>query len=430
MQTVDTPIVPFWNRLRAISLYALRGESLTTLIVLSACSLLTFLPFVGGLVRLLIAVALYKFGFEVLRATADGNMDPPAGGLRIDESAGWRAVRLQICFILLTVIVMVLLGPIAGLIAAVVLAFGWPGAMMSLAIDESVPHALNPITWLSIMGRLGWPYFVATLLCFVIYLSMANAQALFGRFLPSVAAIVVAQFLSGYALATTFHLMGYLVYQYQDELGYASGQQYVSSPQVAALNRPVDPDREVLDQTETLIRDGKVEDAVKLLEDQLRIRGGADNAHQQYRKLLRLTGNKDGLLQHGREYLSSLFARDKPHLAVDIARECVETDPTFAPTRAEETTWIAHKAAQAGQSQTALRLLSGFHRRYPQNADIPKNYLLAATLMFERFNRDKDAHALLTQLQKNYPGHELQPRIAEQLALVERMLSKAPEKPA
>lgn len=424
MQTADTPIVPFWNRLRAISLYALHGESLTTLIVLSACSLLTLLPIVGGLVRLLVTVAIYKYGFEVLRATADGRLDPPSGGLRIDESAGWRAIRLQVCFILLTVAAILLLGPLAGLLVAIVLAFGWPGAMMSLAIDESVAHALNPVTWLSIMARLGWPYFVATLLCFVIYLSMANAQALFTPFLPFVAAIVVAQFLSGYALVTTFHLMGYLVYQYHDELGYAPDQ-----PASAPI-RPADPDREVLDQTEALIRDGKAEDAAKLLHDHLRSRGGADGAHLQYRKLLRLGADKEGLLHHGREYLSSLFARGKDNLAVDIARECLELDPAFVPARAEETTWVAHKAAQLGQSQTALHLLSGFHRRYPESADIPKNYLLAATLMFERFNRDKEAHALLTQLQKNYPGHELQPRISAQLALVERMLNPAPGKPA
>jgi hypothetical protein len=430
MSTVVTPIVPFWNRLRAISFYALRGESLVTLIVLSACALLILLPIVGGIVRLLITVAFYKYGFEVLRATADGYMDSPSGDSRLDKSAGWRAIRLQACFILLTILAIVLLGPIAGLIVAIVLAFGWPGAMMSLAIDESVPHALNPITWLSIMARLGWPYFVATLLCFVIYLSMANAQSLFVRFLPYVAAIVVAQFLSGYALVTTFHLMGYLVYQYQDELGYTSSQQFVSSPQAAALNRPIDPDREVLDQTQTLIRDGKIEDAVKVLEDHLRGHGGADNAHVQYRKLLRLTGDKDSLLQHGREYLSSLFARDKGQLAVDVARECVELDPAFALSSAETTTWVAHKAAHVGQSQTALRLLSGFHKRHPQSADIPKNYLLAANLMFERLNRDQDAHALLTQLKKNYPDHELQSQISAQLALVERMLNQAPGKPA
>ncbi|HEX7914372.1 hypothetical protein [Rudaea sp.] len=424
MQTAATPVVPFWNRLRTISLYAFRGESLITLIVLSACSLLSLLPGVGVIIRLLVTVAFYKFGFEVLHATADGRMDPPAGGLRVEESSGWSAIWLQTGFIALAVLALLLFGPVFGLIAVIVLAFGWPGAMMSLAIDGSVSHALNPVTWLSIMSRLGWPYFVATLLCLVIYVSMANAQALFAPFLPSVLAIFLAQFLSGYALVTTCHLMGYLVHQYQDELGYVSDQP------ASAPTPPRDPDRDVLDQTEALIRDGKAEEAAKLLHAQLRSRGGADTAHLRYRKLLRLIGDRDGQLQHGREYLSSLVARDKEILAVDIARECAELDPAFAPTRAEETTWVAHKAAQLGQSQTALRLLSGFHRRHPDSADIPKNYLLAATLMFERFNRDKDAHALLTQLQKSYPGHELQPRIAQQLAIVERMLNQAPAKPA
>ncbi|MDR2012537.1 MAG: hypothetical protein LBQ20_05760 [Rhodanobacter sp.] len=423
MPLVNPPIVPFWNRLRTISLYALRGEALITLIALSVCTPLTLLPGVGGIVRLLIIAALYKYGLEALRATADGRMDPPSGGLHVDESAGWRAIGLQVCFIVLAALAVIWLGPVAGLIVAIVLAFGWPGAMMSLAIDENVLHALNPVTWLSIMGRLGWPYFVAALLCFVIYLSMSNAWLIFVPFLPLLVAIVIAQFLSGYTVVTTFHLMGYLVYQYQDELGYVSGQQ------AAVPNQPIDPDREVLDQAEALVCDGKLEDAAKLLEDHLRARGGMDNMHLQYRKLLRLTGDKQGLLKHGRTYLSSLFARDKPNLAIDIFRECAELDPAFVPARAEETTWIAHKAVQLGHGRIAIHLLWGFHQRYPQSTDIPKNYLLVATLMFERFNRDKDAHALLTQLRKKYPGHELQPRISAQLALIERMFDKGLEKP-
>jgi hypothetical protein len=420
MMHASDPIVPFWNRLREISLYPLRGDALMTIGLLAMCRLFTLLPGVGWMVGLAIWVGVYKYGFEVLRASANGRLEPPVGSMNVDEELGWSALRLQAGFVALNVLAFVFLGPVVGAVASIVLAFGFPGAIMSLAIDENVLHALNPATWLSVMARLGWPYFIAVLLCLLINASMANVQAMLLPFLPFFVAIVVFYFVAHYAVVATFHLMGYLIYQYHDELGYT-----VEAP-LKLRTAAADPDQDLLDQAAALVRDGNPDGATELLREHLRSRGGSDGVHRQYRKLLRLANARDELLRHGREYLSILVAQDKDKQAVELARECCELDPAFAPAQPEEITRVAHTAAQLGQPQLVVRLLSGFHKRFPKSRDIPKNYLLVAKLLNERLGKDAEAHALLLQLKKAYPDHELRSEIDARLALIERMLKPAP----
>jgi tetratricopeptide (TPR) repeat protein len=419
LQTPD-PIVPFWNRLRDISLYATRGDALMTIGLLAICRLFTLLPGVGWVVGLAIWVGVYKYGFEVLRASANGRLEPPVGSMNVDEELGWSALRLQAGFVALNILCYVFLGPVVGIAASVLLAFGFPGAIMSLAIDENVLHALNPLTWLQVMGRLGWPYFIAALLCLVINASMSNVQGMLLPFLPFFIALPLFYLLAHYAVITTFHLMGYLMYQYHAELGY--------TVEVPLKLRTIadDPDQDLIDQSAALVRDGKPEAATELLAEQLHSRGGSDGVHVQYRKLLRLANDRGRLLQHGRQYLSVLLAQDKDKQAVSLAGECLGLDPAFAPAQPEEITRIAHKAAQLGQPQLVLGLLSGFHKRFPKSRDIPQNYLLVAKLLNERMGKDAEALALLQQLKKTFPDHELIPEIDQRAALIERMLKTAP----
>ncbi|HEX6831911.1 MAG TPA: hypothetical protein VF132_00140, partial [Rudaea sp.] len=215
-----------------------------------------------------------------------------------------------------------------------------------------------------------------------------------------------------------FHLMGYLLYQYHEELGFQPTATQLSRP----LTKP-DPDQEVLDEAAAFVRDGKPEAATDLLRSTLRGRGGTPAVHTQYRKLLRLKGDNEELLRHGREYMNILLAQDKDRMAIELLRECQGIDATFGPTEADAITQLAQRAAQLGQPQVALRLLSGFHKRFPKSKDIPRNYLLVATLMHERMNQDEQACGLLRYLKATYPQHELAPQFDAKLAEIEKIIA-------
>lgn len=419
----DQPIVPFWQRLSEITRYPAQPAALITIGVLALARLLGLLPgLTGWFLDLLVTVALYRFAFEVLRATANGRMEPPEGMGEIDQSSGWLAIWLQLIFIIIGVLLVVLLGWI-GIALCVLMLVGYPGAVMSLAIDQNLGHALNPGTWMQIMTRLGWPYFVAFGLILVIFISAGNAQAWLAELLPLIIGLPVFHFISGYALIATFHLMGYLIWQYQDELGYTP-----NTPHLPLSNPNADPDQAVLDDVAQMVRDGETDMAYETLRAHLRERGGTEALHTQYRKLLRVRGDSTELIRHGREWLPMLLAQDREKAAVELCRELVELDPTFVVNDAESNTRLARRAAALGQTQLALRLINGFHKRHPKSADIPEMYLLAARLLSERMGKDAEAKALLAQIRTAYPDHALLPQIDALLKLIDSVNSA--KKPA
>lgn len=423
MNTSSPAITPFWQRLREITLYPSRPAALMTVVLLALLRLLAFLPGVGWIVGLAIWVAVYKYAFEVLRDSANGRTEPPEGSLNVDESLGWGGIGLQFMFVLLNVLALVLLPAPLALLVVLLLALGMPGAVMSYAMDENFWHALNPATWLAVMARLGWPYFLAVILILVINLGAQNAQGLVARVMPQFIGIPIFYCIAHYALIATYHLMGYLIYQYHDVLGYEPKEQVV-------LKRPLDADQGVLDDADELVQQGETDAAAAMLRGHLRERGGSDAVHAQYRKLLRRANDRAELLRHAQERLPALLAQDKDKAALDLLHETLLLDPGFAPPLAEQVTRLAGQAAQLGQAQLALRLLQGFAKRFPKSPDIPANYLLAARLLSERMGKDAEARALLRQLKAAFPQHELMPQVDALLAMLDKLGAAGPASPA
>ncbi|TDR43240.1 hypothetical protein DFR29_107253 [Tahibacter aquaticus] len=422
----DQAIVPFWQRLREITLYPAQSAALMVIAGLALLRLLSLLPLIGWVINIALTIGLYKFAFEVLRATANGRMEPPEGMMEVDQSIGWMGIWLQVIFIVMGFVLLIVFGVMGlgwlGLALCVVMMFGYPGAVMSLAIDENLGHALSPPTWLQIMARLGWPYFVAFGLMLVIFISAGNAQAWLSNILPLVIGLPVFHFISGYALIATFHLMGYLIWQYHEELGYTPDKP------LKLARASDDPDQFILDESAEMVRDGETDMATEALRAHLRERGGTEKVHQQYRKLLKLKGDSAEMLRHGKEYLPILLAQDKEKAAVELYRELSELEPAFIPTDAESNVRLARRAALLGHAQVALRLVNGFHKRHPRSSDIPQMYLMAAQLLSERMGKDAEAKALLTQIRTAYPNHELVPEIDNLLKLIDSV--SAGRKPA
>ncbi|MFT3807235.1 hypothetical protein [Arenimonas sp.] len=394
----QAPIVPFWHRLREISLYPLQGAALVTLVSLTIARLVHYAPF-GWLLNLLIWFAFYKYAVTVLRRTADGRMSAPEVSWE-GEDSGWLQVMLQFVFVVFAAIGFLAFGVAGGTLVAIVLSIALPGATMSLAMDEDFLKAINPLTWVAIATRIGWPYLAVAGLCLVISFSEANAQVVVEK-LPPVLNVLVFYFIAQYAALVTFHLMGYLIYQYHEELGHE-----IEAP-AARRSLSSDPDQALLDQAESLVREGQTQQAEDLLGAQIRQRGGTPAVHLQYRRLLKLRGDAAKLSAHGRDYIAILLAQQQEKIALDIARDSLAGDPGFVLAQPEQVNVLAQKAVQLGQSQLALQLVGGFHRRYPRHADVAPNALLEARLLADKLGRDRDALTLLAETRDAFIGHPL-----------------------
>ncbi|OAX57191.1 DUF4013 domain-containing protein [Xanthomonas graminis] len=384
----STP-APFWTRTRAIALYPLRGGALFALIALTLCRLLEMLPGIGLILGMVTALAIYKYAFEILRHTADGYMEAPERGFDIGDGVVVRLLALMIVLGALVVAAALLAGPIAGMLTLLAVVLLQPGLLISLAIDGSLRRALNPAVSIGLALRIGWPYLAAFGLLFVIQASALTAANWLQQYLPPLASDLAVGVVTIWGLFAAFHLLGYLVYQYHEVLGYEPAANH------DAAYRRHDPDQRVLDEAEQFVRDGHAVEALQLLRGEVRSRAVSLAVHELYQRLLRSGGRADDLREHSRQYINRLLQEKQERRALALLREALDADPDFAPLLPEQASLLAERAQLAGQFKLALDGLLAARRAWPKAPEFSAWSLGAALLLAERCGDDAQARALL-----------------------------------
>ncbi|MCC5064437.1 hypothetical protein [Xanthomonas campestris] len=379
---------PFWTRIPAIATYPLRGSALYALIALTLCSALLVLPGILKLVVLgVLGMATYTYAFDILRHSANGEHDAPRLGYNSFDSAVLRLILLAFALGIVIVAAGVIAGKPGLTVAYLAVQLLLPGMMIALAIDGSLRRALNPAVSIGMALRIGWPYLAAYGLLYVIQGSGTAAIFVALKCLPPVVRELTIVVASIWSLFASFHLMGYLVYQYHEELGYApSGG--------VALQRE-EPDQRLLDEAEQFVRDGHSDEAFQALRGAVRSRAVSLAVHELYQRLLRQHHRNDELRDHTRQYINRLLQEKHERRALALQREALDTDPAFAPLLPEQATLLAERAKMAGQYQLATDGLLAAIGAWPRERMLPAWSLDAGLLLAERFGRDDDARMVL-----------------------------------
>lgn len=401
------PPEPFWNRLRGIALYPFQGAALASMVVYSLGSLLGFLP-AGILFSIMVWVAAWRYAFEILVYTAHGQMRAPEVTMHTGTGVVTRFFALMLVSLLALLAAAQLGGVLLVVPAMLLVALLMPGSIMSLAIDGSLPRALNPATPLAVLGRIGGPYFAVVGLLFVIQASASTAAGLLAMWLPGVLAHLVSMAATLWGMFVAFHLMGYLVYQYHEELGFEAGTT------VVAPGLP-DRDGELLARAQERVADGETAAAITLLEEEMRERAVPLEVHELYRKLLRTEGRQAALLAHSGSYLGRLLLEKQDLRALSVVREALQADPAFTPPEPADGDHLARRARDLGQAGLAVDLWLGMLERWPRDPGRVEWALAAAPLLAQR-DRGTLAQEILQRHAGSVDDPELQQRVRSALA--------------
>ena len=417
------PLAPINERWPHILRYPLQLGALSTCVALAFAHLIALLPF-GFLLDILVWTAFFKYALEVLRWSANGRAEAPEISLTMSDAIARYGLLLLLLSQLLLVLIGYFLGAIPAFICGLVLMLGMPAAMMILALEEGVLRAVNPIVWMMLAQRIGKDYFILVGF-FIAALFMQSIFAmLIGKVLPSFMAMLATDFVVNYLMIVNFHLIGSVIYTNRDELGYTGNVEL--NPHDVPYT---DPARKVLDVARERAAGGDIHGAALLLRDELAANTDSRVLHDEYRHWLQQDGDKATLATHAKTYIPILLAQNQDRRAVEVAREALVADPAFALDQAEHVTRLAHAAADAGQTQLAVGLLAGFHKRFRNHADIGRNYLLAAKLWAERMNKEMQARALLQQIKVMLPHDPIVPQVDAYLAYLDK-LAATPAKPS
>ncbi|QKT03914.1 hypothetical protein HUS23_08835 [Ectothiorhodospiraceae bacterium 2226] len=428
---IGNTIQPFWQRLPRIFAYPATPGVLGYLAVLSLISIFMGLPLVGLVVALAVTYAILKYGYVILESTAQGNLTPEHVTLKHLDSGNHLPLKQIGVFavMIMAVVAIAHFVPPLALPAWLFFLLAIPASVIVLATTESFVEAINPLRLAAVMHQIGWSYLV--LYAFLILLSVSSgvAQEILANAIPVWLFLMVGTFVGGYFMLIMFHLMGYVVYQYHEQLGYEGVREFEAEPAGAgaAPSTPAaspaaapSPSAALLQAVDILLAEGKTAEAKQRLAAEVR-RSNEPALHARYHKLLLTLGDKDALAKHARRYVALLMQRKERAKAVDVYAAVARRVPGFAVEDPQATFALGTAAAELGRPDVALRALSGYAGRFPDSEHIPAAYFLAAKLLCEHKNDCRQARQILRSLAGRFPGHAMAEQFRQYLAFVERL---------
>lgn len=411
MRRKTVAITPFWNRMPRFFLYPLTPPGLYVLLALAVvnATVVDLLSgggggfFIGLMVPVVAAVFSIKYGYDILERTANGHTLPP----RLDRDTlldGYELPFKQIAvFILLGLFawLMSILLPsslllVGFILYALAVAALFPAIVMTLALERSVFAALNPATLFGIAFRIGLPYFVVLGMLVLLNGGAGTVMSLFGQSLPLPAQAFLSTFFQNLFFFTMMNLMGYLIFQYHDRVGYAPDTLADEDDGWGELLGPVDEDIEAgncgsaAQRLLSLIREHP-EHAIAL--------------RQQRHQVLKLTDEESALVDNAGTLLSELIDTNRLREATEVFVDITDIDPGLRPSRETDYEPLMNMLVQRGEYRRAVRMANGFHKDFPQSPSTPPLYLEVARVFSDHLQQPEKARQVTDFLIKRFPNN-------------------------
>ncbi len=417
-------IEPFWKRFPQIFQYPLYLHSVLLILVLSVLQV-AFAGFswTGLIVQLVCLGVLLTYANLVLYTSSHGNLRPPdfeVQTISANFSIVFKQMAIYIIFAVLgyniATVAFPIIGPGAtvGLLAVYILGlmFLLPAIIIMLAVTKSLFAAILPHVFILLAWRIGWPYLA---LCFfLILLSLAPAAAanFLNPIIPPKALWPIVTILSAYYMIVSYHLMGYILFQYHERVGYKvdfDGEQDTASLKpghVSPVSPGDDEKSQLLNRVNIFIKDGDYDSAVTLIE---RDADGHDMdpvIAERYYHLLKLTERFSDMASFGRYYLRQIQKTGHAEKIAEVFLDGRGVNPAFISDDADLLYLSAKSLNETGQSQPAVSAFLEFAERYPDHPLIPNAYFFTAKLLHEKLDNGKQALRVLQHLVEKYPFHE------------------------
>lgn len=397
MQSLKTAnaVEPFWRRLGDVYKYPLEVQSLT---VISITSFLSALLINSWLLQLLPLAAITLYGFACLRETAGGKLQAP------DVEKCFEGSLNPIIYVFLAIIFALFVTGVVGALLGVAFAallsglfIGiLPAAIMVIAITERLLPALNIGRLMGVVQATGSSYFIMLLFLIIMMSSVALLSSVLGVEKPSFGNVFLQAVVSNYYLVVEYHLLGYLVFQHHQELGFKT-----KTHRSKTLRR-TDEQRD-LAKLDVLIKVGDYESAKELA---VRILSTSNASAMQWDRTFRLMcagRSTKELSSFWPKYARKLEGENRADTMADAYVECKKRLPELVIKSETMRLTLAESLFDLGRYNYVAEMLNSFHTQSQDHAMVDRALVLLAD-SFERItNGQKNArfYRQLIDLRKN-----------------------------
>ncbi|MBT8491200.1 MAG: hypothetical protein KJN62_09125, partial [Deltaproteobacteria bacterium] len=399
-------IVPFWKRLPQFFAYPLISfHSLILLAVVSAATVL----FIGVdifkiLMRFVLFGIVLKYAYSALVSTSNGSLKAPRISMEtVSDNFGIVFKQIAIYFLMGVALFICyrFLGVAVGYLFLFLAMLLLPAMIIILAVTNSIFAAVNPFVFIRLAWRIGWPY----LALYFFLTILGSAPTLIGRcvgpYVPLPFFVFIMSFVSGYYMIVSYHLMGYVLFQYHEEAGYD-----IDYEDEEPMNAAADGvENELINKINIYVKEGDIDGAISLI--QRETHGEIDDMElaERYYTLLQLKQRTHEMVNFGKDYLKMLSKKNQKVRISEIYLECKALDADFAPE--PSTLYAVAKALnETGNHEKALQIFKCFIKEDFNNPMIPNALFFIAKILNEKLNEPLTAMGILKHVIQKYPFHE------------------------
>lgn len=374
---------PFWRRLQESFRYPLNPHALTLIIVVSVLSIVaSHLP-LSLLWTLILTGAFMKYSFSCLENTARGLLVPPD----ISDAYDGGLVVMFHLYIMLAVAsgsivaTAFYMGFQAAILLSVLLVIAAPAMIIIYGLNESLLEAMNPLNILRLITSVGLPYGLLLAFVMIMSASVALISQLIGEHVAALSTLLQSVVANYYSIVL-FHIMGYMIFQYQGALGFTAreddGTDNIRSPR----------DRLAAHITIRL-KEGDYNQVVALFDEALTKFPNDREFHRQRFEFFYAT--ERDLPNASSRYLKFLYDSGQDHMLVMVYKRVLTLCPDYLPDNPGLRHHLALACRDAGDSRNAVRLINGMHKQFAEYPELGQAYELMAEALDDLPNQSQQA---------------------------------------
>jgi tetratricopeptide (TPR) repeat protein len=403
---------PFWRRLHRIFLYPLGLQPLILMVVLAIASVIfTHMGLIGLLGAILVWGVRVKYSYEALKYSARGDLRPPPINARtITEDFNQVFKQFAVLFFigLAFFFVSAKLGGMFGLVFLIFVLLFLPAIFVLLVASNSVVSALNPLLFVQLAFRIGWGYLLMYFFLILLYLAPGTLNYYILQYMPpALHTFMVSMGLTYYSIVF-YHLMGYVLLQYSDTIGYEVAFDDFHDPQQAGpAVASTEADR-LRARIDPMVKEGRLEEAVQAVRQAINAgQVNGEEIRESYYKLLKAAGMTAEMVTEGTILLAQLVKAARKTEACQVYLDCAAAKDFKA-----EPAVLLKLASWLNADRRHPEAIAAYNRlikTHPESPLVPKAYFQAAQVLHTGLQQTPKAQKILAGLIKKFPEHDIVP---------------------
>lgn len=413
---------PFWQRLTDFLRYPFSPAGLVLLLLAFLVPVFlgdtAVVAYASGAVVLLLVI---KYAWTALEQVSGGDLVPVGPDRLAKAENNELAIGVGVLLVGLCAATayVFLKSAFYGTVLAVLFLALVPSMLIAAATNRSFNSAMNAEGLKAAVAGVGPVYVALVLLSVLLFAALQSFVSIFADILPVAWGRAMALTAYSYFTIVLFALCGYVLFQYQEALGFTP---LGAAAKARKNHKRGDP---VMVSVEMFLKEGNYAKATAILKSETNKKGANLTSHERYHKLIWAMNDEQALRQHANVYFKALLESGRDTQAASLLRAYIQRFEGYRPDDPDVCYDLSVAFERMGDYKLAVHVLNGMHKDSPHYPRLIEAYLLAARILAEKLGLPQKGLALVQFLDGRFKTHKSYPDIQKAMRVLSAQVKPA-----